>query len=189
VLAHANLAGADLWNANLSGANLTEAYLSGADRRGANLQDADLTAAHLEAHLATNTSEANWDGENITGANLSRAKLDGADLTGIYSDASTQWPKGFQPPPSRPRPGPSLSDQGECPKVRGKVNKNVSPLTRQCDPYACRWTRGGKKLLDVSVHYSRCIRPATNGRSRNAHNHSDPDRRHHHRRRRRAVDQ
>jgi uncharacterized protein YjbI with pentapeptide repeats len=97
----------DLTKANLDGANLTGAHLSGANLTGATLLSANLTGAHLGA-VPGNPGIGAGDvgfgqaGANLSGADLRDAKLDGADLTDIYYDASTQWPNGFRPPPSRP---------------------------------------------------------------------------------------
>jgi hypothetical protein len=96
-LEHANLTDSTLTASNLMGAhlehaNLTRAYLGGAHLTGADLTDANLTGADLAANLDMHT---------VSSANLTGANLSGANLTDIYYDASTQWPNGFQPPPSR----------------------------------------------------------------------------------------
>ena len=96
----------DLTKANLDGANLTGAHLSGANLTGATLLSANLTGAHLGAvpgnpGIAAGEVGGGQAGANLSGADLRDAKLDGADLTDIYYDASTQWPNGFRPPPSR----------------------------------------------------------------------------------------
>jgi uncharacterized protein YjbI with pentapeptide repeats len=89
-----SLARSDLTGANLEHANLTRAHLGGANLTGVGLSDANLTGADLGAKP---------DSLIPTGANLTGANLSGANLTDIYYDASTQWPNGFQPPPSRAR--------------------------------------------------------------------------------------
>lgn len=94
-LNRSNLARADLHEANLTEVSLRGSYLGperildAADRRGADLTGADLTGADL------------------TGADLSHANLEGATLTSarladVYYDGDTTWPRGFDPPPSRP---------------------------------------------------------------------------------------
>lgn len=86
-LGHTHLPGADLLGARLTDADLIDADLKGAYLGHTNLTGANLTGADLS-------------GTDLTGANLTGANLAGANLTGIHYDASTQWPNGFQPPPS-----------------------------------------------------------------------------------------
>jgi hypothetical protein len=103
-LKEANLEQADLRGANLRQSNLAGALLSGSQLDGAFLQNADLSGADLRgadltgADLTADPSAKVPRGTNLTGANLS-----GANLADICYYASTQWPEGFQPPPSRPR--------------------------------------------------------------------------------------
>ena len=99
-LTYSNLANSVLIGAHLKDANLTGAYLGGANLTGADLTDANLTGADLAAN--PDTTGTNIERSTATGANLTGADLSGANLTDIYYDASTQWPHGFQPPPSRP---------------------------------------------------------------------------------------
>ena len=100
-----DLTKATLFAANLTGAHLTGANLTGADLNGANLTGADLGALPgIGLHLPRGIDPQGKpiSGANLSGADLRNAKLDGANLTDIYYDASTQWPNGFRPPPSRP---------------------------------------------------------------------------------------
>ena len=94
-----NLGGATLLKTNLEGASLEKAYLRGADLSGANLKCAWLWDADLR--------EANLEGANLWNATLSDAVLIGAHLEGAnLADVEwdgTLWPKGFTPPPPRPR--------------------------------------------------------------------------------------
>ena len=92
-LTGAHLEHADLTDSTLTASKLRGAYLGGANLTGADLSDANLTGADLAANLDRHTAAS----ADLTGANLT-----GANLTDIYYDASTQWPNGFQPPPSRP---------------------------------------------------------------------------------------
>jgi uncharacterized protein YjbI with pentapeptide repeats len=97
------LKGADLTGADLSETDLQYATLSNANLTGADLEGADLTHAFA---LDANLTDANLSGANLTGAKFSNATLDGANLTGItYTADTTDWPAGFNPPPSTPRHG------------------------------------------------------------------------------------
>ena len=91
--------GADLKSAKLRAALLVADNLTGADLRGANLTGANLTGANL---TGAKLSGALLGDANLSGALLGDANLSGADLRDIDYDASTQWPEGFQHPPSRP---------------------------------------------------------------------------------------
>jgi uncharacterized protein YjbI with pentapeptide repeats len=91
-LSHANLAGAKFNRANLRGSDLTMANLTGADLSIDDfLNDPDQPGATLD--------DANLRGTDLTGADLARASLNN-----VYYDASTKWPAGFSPPPSRANP-------------------------------------------------------------------------------------
>ena len=91
-LSHANLAGAKFNRANLRGSDLTMANLTGADLSSDDfLNDPDQPGATLD--------DANLRGTDLTGADLARASLNN-----VYYDASTKWPAGFSPPPSRANP-------------------------------------------------------------------------------------
>jgi hypothetical protein len=86
---HSNLA-----RAHLPGAQLQNADLEDVDLREAKLQHARLTGAKLHgAHL----QGADLRGADLRGANLQAADLAGANLTDAHVDATTVWPKGFQP--------------------------------------------------------------------------------------------
>jgi hypothetical protein len=80
-------------------ANLRVAVLAGADLQGTMLEYSDLSNSYA---VGADLKSADLSGADLSGANLTGANLTGANLTDIYYDASTQWPKGFQPPPSRP---------------------------------------------------------------------------------------
>ena len=111
-LAELQLAGADFAYANLSHSDLSRAELSMADFDRADLTGANLTRTNLTG--ATFSVDEYLDDPNQPGAKLDRANLKGANLTGadlnktsltdIYYDASTIWPTGFRPPPSRATP-------------------------------------------------------------------------------------
>lgn len=112
-LREANLYRADLRNANLHRADLRGSNLNEADLREAGLYKADLQGADLnKAKLSqTNLYGARLMGVNLIVVALDRvnligANLDGTNLNGIYFhdikyDATTIWPAGFTPPPSR----------------------------------------------------------------------------------------
>lgn len=108
-LSLANLEGASLEKAGLGETNLIGAKLVAADLRDAHLEKARLAGAKLmgadlrDAHLLdANLRRANLEGADLAGANLIRVNLEGANLRGatldaaLY-DASTRWPKGFNP--------------------------------------------------------------------------------------------
>ncbi len=124
----ASAEGAWFGSANLTKADLSEVFMSGARFNSAILREARLREASLAGarfYLADLT-QADFRGANLIGAVLSGANLTGADLraadlsgvdltpdvdrrTGqpvppkferICYDAATQWPEGFQPPPS-----------------------------------------------------------------------------------------
>jgi uncharacterized protein YjbI with pentapeptide repeats len=124
-LVDANLIAADATDANLNNADLTKSILCAVSFQGANLHKANLTQANLsgtedddwqrygyDIHfrgLPADLSNADLSGANLTdanlsGANLTDANLAGTILTNIFYDASTKWPSGFRPPPSRPKP-------------------------------------------------------------------------------------
>ncbi|MGH9248334.1 MAG: pentapeptide repeat-containing protein [Acidimicrobiales bacterium] len=115
-LTDASLSNADLTGASLSNANLTGANLAGADLTDANLRDANLTGTELGFADLTNAdlvgadlTGADLTAADLTGADLSEsaanpddrdANLTGADLNLVHYDESTEWPDGFEPPPS-----------------------------------------------------------------------------------------
>ena len=85
----ANLVRANLWESslqrsNLQGGNLIQACLKNANLKGANLRNTDLTLAN--ASLV-----------NLIGADLSTAILHRTSLSGALYDATTRFPKGFDP--------------------------------------------------------------------------------------------
>ena len=47
---------------------------------------------------------ATLDDANLRGTDLTEADLARASLNNVYYDASTKWPAGFTPPPSRAKP-------------------------------------------------------------------------------------
>lgn len=98
-LTRTNLSYALLIGSNLSTAYCNQAVLEGADLETTNLSYADLESASL---VDANLRSANLSGADLRGANLTGAVLRDTDLTGILYNASTVWPRGFSPPPSRP---------------------------------------------------------------------------------------
>jgi uncharacterized protein YjbI with pentapeptide repeats len=112
-LEFANLHGQALANINLTRSILTGADLSDCDLSNAVLFDTDLTGCDL--------SRANFQGADLRYALLVWAKLHGADLREAQLanvrlrearfDASTRWPKDFDPVAARailePEPSPS----------------------------------------------------------------------------------
>jgi membrane protein implicated in regulation of membrane protease activity len=108
-LVEAPLESATLVNTNFSyavllGTDLSSAYLHDAVLDGADLESADLSYANLESAslVDTNLRRANLKGANLRKSSLSGADLTDTDLTDILYDATTVWPLGFTPPPSRP---------------------------------------------------------------------------------------
>jgi uncharacterized protein YjbI with pentapeptide repeats len=98
----ADLTRADLTEASLSSANIIDATLRGADLSRADLRNAGVVRADL--------SNTDLRGATFHGAYVANTDIRGADLTDavlalqeldrpIY-DASTEWPAGFDPPPS-----------------------------------------------------------------------------------------
>jgi uncharacterized protein YjbI with pentapeptide repeats len=87
---------------NLSGVHLDP----GTDFSGASFKNVNFARAFLDS---TVLDDANLDYVDFTNADLfhvdlSRANISEVKLVGIYYDASTKWPKGFRPPPSRAKP-------------------------------------------------------------------------------------
>lgn len=103
VFAYADLAGADFTQTDLRRANMTRANLTGANLSGADLTDAYLGADQLPAKMSDRRG-ADLIRANLAGTVLTGADLTGAVLTDLYYDASTRWPQGFTPPPSRGEP-------------------------------------------------------------------------------------
>lgn len=102
----ARLTGADLSHALLVDARANEAAdLRSANLRGARLDGAWLRTARLDSASLVGASLAETDlfratlrEADLSAADLSRARhLDAADLTGARYDASTRWPRGFDP--------------------------------------------------------------------------------------------
>jgi Pentapeptide repeats (8 copies) len=83
------LVDADLREANLSAANLRTAYLGRAKLDAADLREADFSIADLR--------DASLRHADLRGVDFSGARLEGADLNGVGWDATTIWPKGFDP--------------------------------------------------------------------------------------------
>jgi uncharacterized protein YjbI with pentapeptide repeats len=106
-LANAVLRGADLREANLAGAVLTQASFEGADLRGA-----DLTGAELRI-------------TSLIGADLRDTEFGAADLQGVWYDASTRWPDGFDPKAYGAKPLGKLIDYRK-PGARRRAEE-VSP--------------------------------------------------------------
>jgi uncharacterized protein YjbI with pentapeptide repeats len=103
-LVGADFAYANLADTNLSHANLANATFDRADLSGANLTLANLTAAGLSIDDYLDDPDqpgATLDGANLRGTDLTGADLTRASLNNVYYDASTIWPAGFSPPPSR----------------------------------------------------------------------------------------
>jgi hypothetical protein len=90
----ASLVNTGMFRANLNAANLTGANMTAADVRATNLSSSVLHRADL--------TDAKVNRADLSGANMTGADLSSADLGAIYYDASTKWPDGFTPPPSRP---------------------------------------------------------------------------------------
>lgn len=84
------LAGADLSGADFDGSKLEGASFSGAKLEGASFKGAVLTGARF--------TDADLRGAHLEGAMLQDVNFDRALLTDTTSDASTTWPRGFQPP-------------------------------------------------------------------------------------------
>jgi uncharacterized protein YjbI with pentapeptide repeats len=82
-LAHACLAGVNLWGAKFTGANLAGVDLSGAD-----LSEADLDSAKLTAAILTSA--------NVGGTNFDAAQLEHADLSCISRHYTEQLPPKFR---------------------------------------------------------------------------------------------
>jgi hypothetical protein len=111
-LRRANLSAAKLKRADFEGSNLERAWLRGANLEYASFYKADLEAADLQEACMKDVSffgatlkNANLKDADLEGADLRGADLDGADLIGALmnrarADSSTQWPSGFEPPPS-----------------------------------------------------------------------------------------
>jgi hypothetical protein len=100
----ANLREADLgWQlliaANLEGACLDEALLEGAIFERANLRGVTLRNAYclLAQFTGADLTDADLTGAMLKVADLYGAELGGATLTGAIYDASTRWPRGFDP--------------------------------------------------------------------------------------------
>jgi uncharacterized protein YjbI with pentapeptide repeats len=91
--------GATAAEATMYGTSLAHAVLPGIDLTKANLWQADLSNADIR--------NAILDGADLRGANLA-----GTNLTGITYGSSTQWPEGFTPPPSSPRPKGPITYSG-----------------------------------------------------------------------------
>jgi hypothetical protein len=103
------LSAADLVGAWLPSASLVDAEFVIANLNAANFTDANLTSADLRITnlYSSSLSRTNLTDAKLSAADLSDATLVGANLTdtgldNIYYDATTQWPQGFTPPPSRP---------------------------------------------------------------------------------------
>ncbi|MEE6140570.1 pentapeptide repeat-containing protein [Mycobacterium sp. 050128] len=94
-LPSASLVDAGLLMANLNAAKFTDANLTGADLSIANLYYSSLDQ--------TNLTGAKLYAADLSDANLIGATLARTDLGNIYYNATTRWPEGFTPPPSRPR--------------------------------------------------------------------------------------
>ncbi|MBB3603805.1 hypothetical protein FHT40_003466 [Mycolicibacterium sp. BK556] len=99
-LVKAWLPAVSLTNASLQRANLNAAKFTDADLAGANLSMTNLHSARLDHAELTG---ANLYAADLSYANLVGANLAGANLGRIVYDATTTWPEGFTPPPSRPR--------------------------------------------------------------------------------------
>lgn len=99
----AQLANIVLFNQKLCFINFSGADLSQADLRSLDLFGATLTWTNFRnANLAgANLSRTNLRGAKLQGADLRTANLRGANLTGIFYDASTQFPEKFKPYSSR----------------------------------------------------------------------------------------
>ena len=84
---------------NFNEADLTRADLRKSKLHSANLQGACLLGARLEQAVLREADLRNADlGEAILyGANFGRAELEGARFADAKSDATTVWPKGFDP--------------------------------------------------------------------------------------------
>ena len=101
------------YKANLHGANLNKANLSALKEA---LPDSDVNIyGHTveyplegveyppgEKAAGADLSGADLTDADVSGADLTDADLAGTILTNIFYDGSTVWPKGFNPPPSRP---------------------------------------------------------------------------------------
>jgi uncharacterized protein YjbI with pentapeptide repeats len=103
-LRSADLGLAKLENANLMGATLDDALIISAKLHGARLTYAHMWRAGLSGADLRGAHVANADlrSANLCNADLSDADLSGANLTDVVYDSTTIWPRGFQPPPSRP---------------------------------------------------------------------------------------
>jgi hypothetical protein len=100
----ANLNGAWWPSVSLVDASLETTTMQGAKFTGGNLTGADLRMTNLSY---ASLEHADFTRAKLNAADLSSATLVGANLTGthlekIFYDATTQWPQGFTPPPSRP---------------------------------------------------------------------------------------
>ena len=93
-LPSASLVNAGMQLANVNVANFTDANLTRADLRTTNLSSSVLRHADL--------TDAKLYGADLSGATMAGAHVAGTDLRAIYYDATTKWPDGFTPPPSRP---------------------------------------------------------------------------------------
>jgi Pentapeptide repeats (8 copies) len=103
-LRSANLGLAKLENAYLMGATLDDALIISAKLHGARLTYAHMWRAGLSGADLRGAHVANADlrSANLCNADLSDADLSGANLADVVYDSTTIWPRGFQPPPSRP---------------------------------------------------------------------------------------
>jgi hypothetical protein len=90
----ASLVNASFNVATMAGVNLTNSNLTGAGIIMANLSDSFLSYADLTGVILSGT--------DLSGANFVDTDLTDSALDGIYYDATTKWPQGFTPPPSRP---------------------------------------------------------------------------------------
>jgi uncharacterized protein YjbI with pentapeptide repeats len=121
----ATLTGAHLTYTDASRAAFPQANLHNSEFLSPNLHDAELEWADLSCATLTNVDfthadllDANLTCATIAGSDFTNADLEGADLStahildshypnkfdNIYYDASTKWPAGFHPPPSRAKP-------------------------------------------------------------------------------------
>lgn len=96
-LAGASLIGADLGQADLRTAVLWNARLDQADLRSTDLTGADLTRAVVDG--------ARFELADLRGADFTETNLTAATLTGAVADATTTWPRDFDPVAAGVLPG------------------------------------------------------------------------------------
>lgn len=100
----AELAAIKMCNSNLRGADLTGAFLQMCDARGSNFDRVNFKNALL---AQSDFRGASFRGAKFAGARAAQARFEGCDLSGaqglakdnlgVYYDASTKWPDGFDP--------------------------------------------------------------------------------------------